>query len=193
MRYLANENIDSTTSSLNSHPGMSLMACPTLFQMPAISRPESSRGNSCSREPKPNSKSCRSISIRVGLKRGSSSWSTMVNPERALLRSSVTGTKTNGALYFCPALSSRVQLRKPMARKSVLEPPSCSAVRAPRYSSVSRTSISLDVSATNTSLRLSASSACRRRTSSRSRCSYRARSLGSAPSMRSGRVSSFSD
>ncbi|MNN42939.1 hypothetical protein D3C81_1571500 [compost metagenome] len=158
-----------------------------------MSRPESSRGSSCSREPSPSSKSWRSISIRVGLKRGSSSCSTMVNPDRALLRTRVTGTSTNGALYFCPSLSSRVQLRKPIARNSVLEPPSCSAVRAPRYSSVSRTSISLDVRATNTSLRLSASSAWRRRTSSRSRCSYRARSRGSAPSMRSGRVSSFND
>ncbi|MNL38082.1 hypothetical protein D3C87_1602680 [compost metagenome] len=116
IKYLAKENMDRTTSSTTSQPAMSLTARPTAFQIASISRPESSRGSSVSSDPRFSSKSWRSISMSVGLNLGSSSCSTIEKPERALLRSSVTGIRTSGALYFSPPLSARSQLRKPSAR-----------------------------------------------------------------------------
>lgn len=57
IRYLANENIDRTTSSLTSQPLMSLIAWATVLQINATSRPESSFGSAPSPMPRLSSKS----------------------------------------------------------------------------------------------------------------------------------------
>ena len=186
IRNFANENMDSTTSSETSQPLTSLMACATRRQMAATSMPASSRDNSPSPTPRSSLKSCRSISSNVGLKRASSSWDVIVKPDRALLRFSVTGNKIRGALMRWPGLSSRFHTRKPSARNMVLAPPSCIALRAPRYRSISRASMSGAGSRMKTSRLPSASLACSWRTSSFSRVSCSALLRGSAPSMRSG-------
>ena len=116
IRYLANENVASTTSSTTSQPLMSLIALETVFQIPVTSKPESSFGNSVSCTPSSSSKSWRSISRSVGLKRGSSSCNLRLKPERALRRSSETGTRMSGARYFLSSFSSRVHDKNPSAR-----------------------------------------------------------------------------
>ena len=100
IRYLANENADRTTSSDTSHPGMSRMAFETVFQMAEMSSPASSRASSPSVTPRFNRKSCRSISIKVGLNLGSSSCMASVKPARTLLRFNVTGSRMSGARCF---------------------------------------------------------------------------------------------
>ncbi len=97
IRYLANEKVPRTSSVLTSNPGTSRTARRTMFQMPVTSMPLSSLGSSPSSPGISNSKSCRSSSSSVRLKRGSSSRRLSVTPDKALLRSSFTGSKIRGA------------------------------------------------------------------------------------------------
>ena len=184
--------MDSTTSSLTSQPRTSLIASRTRAQMPVMSSPASSRGRSPAGTPSSSWKSWRSISTSVGLKRGSSSCACSVKPERALLRSSVTGSRISGARTRTSGLSGRLQTRKPRATNKVLAPPSCSALRAPRNSSTKRLSSSSGSRSMKTSRRCSASSACAPRRSSRLRASCNGWLRGSLPCMSSGLGSSLS-
>ena len=178
--------MDSTTSSLTSQPRMSRMAVRTRCQMPWMSRPSSSRGSSAAAMLSSSWKSWRSISISVGLNSASSSCSCSVKPERALLRPRVTGSRISGALTRTCGLSGRVQTRKPRAMNSVFAPPSCKALRAPRYSSTRRPSSSGSGSETKTSRRASASSAWAWCRSSRLRASCSCWLRGSWPCIGAG-------
>ena len=130
MRNLAKEKCPKTTSSITSKPGASFTARRTLFHMFSTSIPLWSVGRTPSRPWMSILKSLRSISNRVVLKRGSSSCALILIPLLTDFLSSVTGSRIKGARNLRSSFRSRFHSRYPMARYSVLAPPSCSAVCA---------------------------------------------------------------
>ena len=145
MRYLANEKVESATSSVSSNPSTLRKDVRTCAQIRRTSIPASSVTLFGSMSGISTPKSWRTISRKVGLIRAGSSVPLMVKPSARIdRRSSETGRSSSGARYGPGRTAARVADARavhetnPNTRKRVLAPVSSSEVRTARYSSIRR-------------------------------------------------------
>ncbi|OIQ71322.1 hypothetical protein GALL_470620 [mine drainage metagenome] len=129
IRYFVNEKMPRWTCSRTSHFGISRTASLNDCNILATSAPWASFGIESSPAMRSSKLLFKSWSS-VGLMMASSSWRLNLKPLRTDWRWSETGTRRMGARCVVSAFSASVHRSKPMAKYSVLAPPSSRPVRA---------------------------------------------------------------